>query len=76
MCLAVPMRVTAVEGDEVTVELHGVRQKARADLLDEVAVGDHVIVHAGYAITVLDQAEAEATLTLFAQMEAGAGDAT
>jgi len=51
MCLAVPMKVTAIEGDEIVVELQGVTQRARADLLPEVELGDHVIVHAGYAIT-------------------------
>lgn len=75
MCLAVPMRVTAVDGDEVVVELHGVRQRARRDLLDEVAVDDHVIVHAGYAIAVLDEIEAAATQALFAEVAAGAPDA-
>jgi len=78
MCLAVPMKVTAVEGDEIVVELQGVTQRARADLLPEVALGDHVIVHAGFAITVLDEAEAEATLEVFetlGMVGEGAGDA-
>lgn len=81
MCLAVPMKVTAVEGDEIVVELQGVTQRARADLLPDVALGDHVIVHAGYAITVLDEVEAEATLGLFDTLGmpggsgAGGGDA-
>ncbi len=70
MCLAVPMKVLAVEGGEVVVELDGVSQRARADLLDEVAVGDHVIVHAGFAITRLDPEEAEASLALFAELAA------
>ncbi|MBI5832877.1 MAG: HypC/HybG/HupF family hydrogenase formation chaperone [Armatimonadetes bacterium] len=72
MCLAVPMKVTAVEGNEVVVELDGVTQRARADLLDEVAVGDHVIVHAGFAITRLDADEAEASLALFRELAANA----
>ncbi len=75
MCLAVPMKVTAIEGDEIVVELQGVTQRARADLLPEVELGDHVIVHAGYAITVLDEAEAAATLAVFDSLELGAGDA-
>jgi hydrogenase expression/formation protein HypC len=73
MCLAVPMKVTAVEGDELVVELHGVTQRARRDLLDDVALGDHVLVHAGYAITVLDAEEAAATLDIFAALEAAGG---
>ena len=65
------MQVLEVDADEVVVELRGVRQRARRDLLDEVAVGDQVIVHAGYAITVLDAAEAQATLDLLAQLTPG-----
>jgi len=72
MCLAVPMKVTAIEDSEVVVELDGVSQRARADLLDEVAVGDHVIVHAGFAITRLDAEEAAASLALFAELAATA----
>lgn len=74
MCLAVPMRVVLIEGNEVEVDLAGVRQRARADLLDEVAVGDHVLVHAGFALTRLDPEEAEATLALFAELEQANAD--
>lgn len=68
MCLAVPMKVTALDDETVTVERNGVRQRARRDLIDEVRVGDHVLVHAGYAISVLDEEEAAATLALFAEL--------
>lgn len=71
MCLAVPMRVTEIDDQELVVELDGVTQRARRDLLDEVAVGDHVIVHAGYAISRLDEAEAAATMALLAELEPG-----
>lgn len=70
MCLAVPMAVVAVDGDEVVVDRDGVRQRARCDLLDVVQVGDHVIVHAGYALEVLDEADARATLALIANLAA------
>lgn len=65
MCLAVPMKVVELTDEEVVVELHGVRQRARRDLLEEVVLGDHVIVHAGYALSVLDPDEAAQTLDLF-----------
>ena len=68
------MKVVELTADEVVVELDGVRQRARRDLLDEVTVGDHVIVHAGYALTVLDDEEAAATLELFAAVGQGADD--
>lgn len=74
MCLAVPMKVTAVEADEIVVELNGVKQRARRDLLEAVELGDHVIVHAGFAISRLDEAEAMATLAVFEALDQGATD--
>ncbi len=68
MCLAVPARVVAVEGEQATVELGGVRKTISLALVDEVAVGDFVLVHVGHALTVLDAGEAERTLALLRQM--------
>ena len=66
MCLAVPMNVVDVQPDgSGVVELEGVRRTVRLELLDEVTVGDIVIVHAGYAIEKLDEDEANARLELF-----------
>jgi hydrogenase expression/formation protein HypC len=71
MCLALPVRVVEVEegGDWATVDLGGVRKRISLALLEEVAAGDYVILHVGYALTKLDAAEAERTLALFSQME-------
>ena len=67
MCLALPARVITVDDDEGgIVELGGVRRRVSFSLLDRVAVGDHVIVHVGYALTRLDTEDAEATLAAFA----------
>ena len=68
MCLAVPMKVVAIEGPVAQVEESGVRREARVDLLEDLAVGDYVIVHAGIAIQRLDQEEAEETLELMEEM--------
>ncbi|MCL2310641.1 MAG: HypC/HybG/HupF family hydrogenase formation chaperone [Proteobacteria bacterium] len=63
MCLAIPVRVMEKKDDETaTVELSGVRHQVSLALVDNVAVGDYVIVHVGYALSKLDPAEAEATL--------------
>ncbi len=51
-----------------TVDMGGVRKQVSLALLDDVQLGDYVIVHVGYALTRLDQDEAEQTLALFAQM--------
>jgi hydrogenase expression/formation protein HypC len=70
VCLALPARVCRVDADgSGVVELAGVKRTVSFALLDEVAVGDHVIVHVGYALTRLDTAEAEATLRAFADLD-------
>jgi hydrogenase expression/formation protein HypC len=71
MCLAVPVRVAALlENQWVEIEVGGIRSRISIALIDAVAVGDYVIVHAGFAITRLDVEEAERTLALFAEIAA------
>ena len=66
MCLAVPMEVTAISDKVADVEIGGVTRQVRLDLIDAApAIGDFVIVHAGFALTRLDREEAVATLKLF-----------
>ncbi|MBF0176693.1 MAG: HypC/HybG/HupF family hydrogenase formation chaperone [Magnetococcales bacterium] len=70
MCLAIPMKIIAIaeDGQTGTVDLDGVRYAVGLMLLDKPAVGDYVIVHAGYAIEKLDTAEADARLALFVSL--------
>lgn len=56
------------EGTSAVVEMAGVRRRVSAALVDGVAVGDYVLVHAGFAIEVLDKREAEKTLELFEEL--------
>lgn len=71
MCLAIPVKVTEVlDGDRGLIEADGVRKEISLALVADVAPGDYVIVHVGYAIQKLDVEEAEHTLKLFAQMAA------
>jgi len=65
MCLAVPMKLVEMNGPLGVVELGGLRREVGLDLLADVRVGDYLIVHAGYAIEKLDEAEALKTLQLF-----------
>lgn len=58
MCLAVPLQILRVDGREALCGHQGLELRARLDLLEEVAVGDWVLVHAGFAIAVVDPAEA------------------
>jgi len=68
MCVAVPMRVDSVEGRRGVVSSSGVELEVGLDLVDEVAVGDYVIVHAGFAIQVLPEDEARERLAIFARL--------
>ncbi len=71
MCLAMPTRVVELrDADTAVVELDGVRKEISLALVDDVGVGDYVILHVGYALQKLDIAEAEATLRLFAEINA------
>ena len=68
MCLAIPARVVEIAADDqAIVDLGGVRKDISLSLVEDVQVGDYVIVHVGYALTRLDPEEAEKTLTLMAE---------
>lgn len=68
MCLAIPAQVVALHADaRATVDLAGVQKEISLALVDDVAVGDYVIVHVGYALNTLDPEEAEQTLALMAE---------
>lgn len=69
MCLAIPAKVIQrLENDQALVEVGGVRNRISLMLVDDVAVGDYVIVHVGFAISRLDAEEAEKTLALFEEI--------
>jgi hydrogenase expression/formation protein HypC len=69
MCLAVPVRVVTLLDDQwAQIEVGGIDSRISIALIDAVAPGDYVIVHAGFAITRLDVSEAERTLALFAEI--------
>lgn len=68
MCLAIPARIVELlEGDNCRVDLGGVRKEISLALVDGACVGDYVIVHVGFALSLLDAEEAERTLALFAE---------
>ena len=69
MCLAVPTRVLSVKGQQAEVELSGVRRRVSVALTPEVRVGDYVLIHAGFAINILDEQEAQETLALFEELD-------
>ncbi|MBW2163085.1 MAG: HypC/HybG/HupF family hydrogenase formation chaperone [Deltaproteobacteria bacterium] len=79
MCLAIPMRVTEIKDDDdmstpqvAVVDVGGIQKEVRLDIVDRrPAVGDYVIVHAGFAIHALDRDEAKANLRLLMETAEG-----
>lgn len=71
MCLAIPACVEQLVGeDSAIVNLGGVRKEVSLALVEDIAPGDYVIVHAGYALQKLDEDEAVRTLAVFAEFNA------
>ncbi|MGD0352807.1 MAG: HypC/HybG/HupF family hydrogenase formation chaperone [Dehalococcoidia bacterium] len=68
MCLAVPVKVVSIEGNEAEVEIGGVRRRVSIVLTPEAKVGDYVLLHTGYAINVVNEAEAQETLKILEEM--------
>jgi hydrogenase expression/formation protein HypC len=64
MCLAVPGRIESIEDKIAVVDIEGNRIKAMVSLVPEANVGDWVLVHAGLAVTLMSEQEAQETLSL------------
>ena len=64
MCLAVPMKLIKIEGTKGIAELGNLQREIGLLLLENAKIGDYVIVHAGYAIQILDEEEALKTISL------------
>jgi len=72
MCLGVPMQVKTISADLAICEIDGVQREASLMMLDNVQVGDYVLIHAGFAIEKIDEVEAQLTLeVLRAALDAG-----
>jgi hydrogenase expression/formation protein HypC len=69
MCLAIPARIVELEGDNAVVDAMGNRWKARTTLLAEAKLGDLVLIHAGFAISLVDEEEAKKTWQLIAEID-------
>lgn len=64
MCLAIPVKITKLDGTRAEVDMGGVKRDADVRFVDDVKVGDFVLVHAGFAIEKIDEKEAKETLDL------------
>ena len=67
MCLAVPGRIISIEGKDAQVDFGGIMRETNVSMV-EVDVGDYVIIHAGFAIQVVDAEEAEETIKLWEEL--------
>lgn len=74
MCLAIPALITSITDKEAEVEIGGISRRISLWLTPEARVGDYVIVHTGYAISVLDREQAKETLTILRQIAEGVED--
>lgn len=69
MCLAIPGKIVTVQdAGNAIVDIGGVRKQVNVSLLPDIAPGDYVIVHVGYALSRVDEQEARRTLNLFAEL--------
>lgn len=69
MCLAVPVQITALKEHPLALaNIGGIEKEISLALVDNVQVGDYVILHVGYALTKLNETEAQKTLALFKEM--------
>ncbi|HZJ02944.1 MAG TPA: HypC/HybG/HupF family hydrogenase formation chaperone [Thermoleophilia bacterium] len=81
MCLAIPARIEEIDGLNAVINLEGVRRRISLLLCPEAQVGEYALVHAGFAISVIDEEQAQAALEPWEEMrtliaEAGGGGST
>ena len=70
MCLAIPSKITRVENHMAVIDVDGVRRECSLLLVEDAQVGEYVIVHAGFAISKIDEAAALETLALLKEAAA------
>lgn len=69
MCLAVPARIIELKGDDAVADAIGNRIEAKTTLVPDAKLGDIVLIHAGFAIAVVDEDEAKKTWQLLADLD-------
>jgi hydrogenase expression/formation protein HypC len=68
MCLAIPALIKSINGQQAVADIEGVTRDISLQLTPEAKVGDYVLLHTGYAISIIDADEAEETLKLLREM--------
>ena len=69
MCLAIPLKITEINGREAVAESVGMRRKIRVDFIEDPKIGEYVIVHAGFAIERLPEKQAREDLESWEELE-------
>jgi len=69
MCLSIPAKVLKIEGEMATVSVGGTEYNASLQMIEDVEVGDYILLHTGFAIQKIGLEEAEETLKLFDEFE-------
>jgi hydrogenase expression/formation protein HypC len=67
MCLAVPGRIVSIKGKDAQVDFGGIMRETNISMV-EATVGDYVIIHAGFAIQMVDEEEAKETIKLWEEL--------
>jgi hydrogenase expression/formation protein HypC len=70
MCLAIPSKIVKIENGLATIDVDGVRRKTSLLLVEDAGVGDYVIVHAGFALHKIDEADAMESLRILKEAAA------
>lgn len=73
MCLGIPLKIVKIDGKEAVGEANGLTQKIRVDLIENIQIGDYVMVHAGFAIEKMDKEQADEVIKTAFEIEKIAG---
>ena len=68
MCLAIPAKITEIKNSMGTIDMEGTQREVSMLLLEDAKIGDYVIVHAGFAIHKIDEAEAKESLKVLREL--------
>ncbi len=69
MCLAIPAKIIKIKQNVAEVDIAGVQRLADIRLLEDLSVGDYILIHAGFGIEKIDPAEAKETLKLWKELD-------
>jgi hydrogenase expression/formation protein HypC len=68
MCVAIPALVISIQGEKAVADINGVKREISLQLTPDVKVGDYVLLHTGFAISVIDEIEAQQSLDMLRQV--------